>query len=432
MADVPDGRTPLVLVAGWSGPVHRTALSLLGDGRVGTVVIHHDLGQLREGVVRRTVTTGSVEAPEVRTEILELAHGCVSCTLRHDLLPLLRRLHARSSVDRIVLELDHALEPEAVCWAIEHVPVVGVVGQLDGPAVRDVRVDAVVTCLDAGEWWLAATGDDDLDDDRTVAQVAVGQVAFADALVVDDDTGEPWLSHRLRAVLARLAPGAPISGTPDASALLPLIPADARRGRIFGTHAPLLRGGPPLHAEHGVSLVEFTARRPFHPGRLHEAIDVLLDGVVTARGRMWLATRSDVALWLESAGGGLRVASADRWLAAMTEDELAAADDERRAMAALGWDERFGDRDTSLVVLVHDADPDAVTRALDWALLTEWELADESAWSTWEDPFGEFHEDPCADPDPVGRIAGAGLGTEQRSADHRSAEHRNTNGETKR
>lgn len=390
-----DGRTPLVLVSGWCGPVHETARSFLGDA--GTVVISHDLAELEQGVVRRTVATGTAAAPVETTEILELAHGCVSCTLRYDLLPMLRRLHARSSVHRVVLELDPALEPEAVCWALEHVPVVGVVGQIDGPAARDVRVAGVVTCLSADAWWDAVTGDEDLDDDRTVAQVAVGQVAFADALVVDDGAWDPWSIHRIRAVLARLAPGAPVSSVADGPALLPRIGADARRGRVDGAHSPLLRGRPPLDEDHGVALVEFAARRPFHPGRLHEAIDVLLDGVVAARGRLWLATRPDVALWLESAGGGLRVAAADRWLADMTDDEMSEVDPERRALAALRWDARFGDRDTSIVVLTHDVEPEEITAALHWALLTERELVDEASWPTWDDPFGEFHTDPCAE-----------------------------------
>ncbi|NED69210.1 cobalamin biosynthesis protein CobW, partial [Streptomyces sp. SID10244] len=81
--------------------------------------------------------------------------------------------------------------------------------------------------------------------------------------------------------------------------------------------------------------VEFHADRPLHPGRLHEAIDVLLDGVVCARGRLWLATRPDEALWLESAGGGLRVAPGGRWLAAMGEEQRDRVDPERRAMGAL-------------------------------------------------------------------------------------------------
>ena len=397
MAAQPDGRTPLIVVSGSSGPVHETARSFLDDGTMSTVVVRHDLADLGQGVLRRTVTTGSAQAPEVATEILELAHGCVSCTLRYDLLPLLRRLHARSSVDRIVLELDRELEPEAVCWAVEHVPVVGVVGQIDGPAGRDVRVEAVLTCLDTETWWDAVTGDEDLDDDRTVAQVAVGQAAFADALVVDDSAHDPWLTQKVRAVLARLAPNAPIAAAPDGPAILPRIAPDARRGRVDDAHSPLLRGRPPLDVDHGVALVEFTARRPFHPGRLHEALDVLLDGVVTARGRLWLATRSDVALWLESAGGGLRVAAAHRWLADLTDDELDGVESERRALAALGWDERFGDRDTSLVVLVHDAEPESITAALDWALLTDRELTDEKSWTTWDDPFGEFHTDPCSE-----------------------------------
>ncbi|MFZ2175957.1 MAG: GTP-binding protein [Rhodococcus sp. (in: high G+C Gram-positive bacteria)] len=396
VSEILDGRTPLILVSGWNGPTEGVARSLL---REGTVVVHHDLGLLCEGVVRRTVTTVESGMPRERLGVLELAHGCISCTLREDLVPLLRRLHARSSVQRIVRHLDRRLEPEAVCWAVEHVSVSGVVGQIDGPAARDVRVDGVVTCIDAETWLDDATGDGELDDDRTVAQVAVGQVGFADALVVTGNAGDGWQQARLHAVLARLAPGAPIAwsndSVPDVDRLLHAVPGDARRGEVSHAHSPLLRGQPPLSCDFGVMLVEFSANRPFHPERLHEAIDVLLEGVVTARGRVWVATQPDEALWLESAGGGLRVASADRWLAAMTPEEQQRVPTARRAMAALCWDERFGDRHTSMVVLVHAADPSEIDRTLQWALITDEELADEAGWHRWPDPFGEFHEDPC-------------------------------------
>lgn len=394
MSETLDGRTPLILVAGWNGPTDATARSLL---REGTVVVHHDLDLVHEGVVRRTVTTFEDGAPEERLGILELAHGCISCTLREDLLPLLRRLHSRSSVHRIVLHLDRRLEPEALCWAVEHVMVTGVVGQIDGPASRDVRVEAVLTCIDAQSWLGDATGDDALDDDRTVAQVVVGQVDYADALVVEGSAGDGWEQAKLHAVLSRLAPGAPIAwDRPDGvEALLLQVPVTARRGEVSNANSPLLRGQPPLSDDCGVRLVEFSAHRPFHPERLHEAIDVLLDGVVTARGRVWVATQPDEALWLESAGGGLRVASADRWLAAMTNEEQERVPTARRAMAALRWDERFGDRHTSMVVLVHAADPDEIDRTLRWALVTDEELELESDWPGWSDPFGQFHEDPC-------------------------------------
>ena len=399
-----DGRTPLVLVSGWSGAMDAVVDSLRTPG---TVSLRHDLGQVYEGVVRRTLHMAE-EAP--RETILELAHGCVSCTLREDLLPLLRKLAARSSVQRIVIAMDPALEPEALCWAIENVVVAGVVGQVDGSASRDVRIEAVVDCLDAATWLADATGDDALadrgivasgDDDRTVAQLVVGQVDYADALVVTAGPDvESWERAKLAAVLTRLAPGAPTAwASPtdrvDAEALIAAIPFDARRGEITDAHSPLLRGQPPLTSDCGVSIVEFTAVRPFHPERLHEAIDVLLDGVVTTRGRVWVATQPDEALWIESAGGGLRVASAGKWLAAMAPEEQDGVDTARRAMAALRWDDEFGDRDTSLVILVHAADPSEIDRTLQWALVSDDEMRDRDAWANWTDPFGQWHEDPC-------------------------------------
>ncbi|WP_431957337.1 ribosome hibernation factor-recruiting GTPase MRF [Nocardia lijiangensis] len=411
----PDRRTPVVLVAGLPGRaaagVDRVAGALLGGD--GVVVVRHELSEVREGIVRRTVRT----ATDTRAAVLELAHGCVSCTLRADLLPLLCTLAARESVRRIVLALDPAFEAEAVCQAIADVVVTGVVGRADSPAGRDVRIEAVLTCLDGREWLSDATGDETLaerglaaaDDDRTVAQVAVGQVDFADAVVTIGPALDAVEQARLGAVLTRLAPDAPVAWiddldavtTADVDALLARIPAQARRGRIFDAHAPLLRGQPPLVAEDGVALVEFAASRPFHPGRLHDALDVLFEGVVTARGRLWLATQPDEVVWLESAGGGLRVGGAGRWLAAMSEEEVAQADPARRALAALRWDERFGDRDVSLVILAHDADPAEIRRALHWALVEDDELrlverAPERV-ARWDDPFGDWHADPCDD-----------------------------------
>ena len=413
-----DTRTPVLLVSGLdAAAVDRTAQSIVVAG---TVLVHHDLSLLADGVITRTLRSVDIDGEE-RTSItdLMLVHGCLGCTLREDLLPLLRRLHRRSNVETIIVALDPIMEPEAVSYAIDTVIVADMPGFLDDPAGADVRVRATITCVDEQTWLSDATGDIALsearegvvDDERTLAQVAVGQVAFADALVVtgcEPERRDAWESARLMAVLRRLAPSAPMTlELPErpitplmATQLITAIGADSRRGRIDMPHDPLLRGTPPLEPDCGVQLVEFHADRPFHPERLHDAIDTLLEGVVSARGRLWLATQPDESLWLESAGGGLQVATSGRWLAAMTEVEREAESAERVAMAALRWNGEFGDRHSSLIVLVHSADPAEIQSALRRACLTDEEMSfGQQIWLAYPDPFGHFHADPCDESD---------------------------------
>ncbi|WP_394620671.1 CobW family GTP-binding protein [Lentzea sp. JNUCC 0626] len=305
-------------------------------------LVRHDLSGLAEGVVRRW-RDGTLT-------VLELAHGCVSCTLRLDLVPLLEGIDGR-----VIVHLDPMLEPEAVCFAL---------------AETEVEVEAVVTVVDTATWLDDATGTDSLadrgmraaeNDERTVAQVVVGQAEFADALVL---TGEP--GPVLTAVLDRLSPTAPRRlATDDVAALLHALPPSARRGELDDGFGSLLFGRPPLEPAHGVSVVHFTDRRPFHPMRLHDCIGVLLEGVVRVRGRVWIASQPDAALWLESAGGGLRVGNLGPW---------------------------EGEQDQEVVVITQSADPAHITAALRSALVTDEELGLITELD-FADPFTDWHEE---------------------------------------
>lgn len=405
-----DRRVPLVMVAGLhGGQTAAIAETARAEDPAKTAVVHHDLREIEHGVLRRSVRRGEAE----QITVIELAHGCVSCTLREDLLPLLRRLCAAEEVERIVVRLDPALEPEAICWALEHVLVD------DRPVAADIDLRAVLTVVDLPNWLTDAGGDEPLaerglagsaDDERTVAQVAVGQVEFADAVVLAGEADDRWSQVRTEAVIARLTPNAPVSGHSglSVSALLARIPAAARRGRIDGPHGPLLRGQPSMESDAGVSVVLFEERRPFHPQRLHEALDVLLDGVVRTRGRAWVASQPATALWLESAGGGLAIGHAGPWLASLDDEQWADTSPERQVRASLNWDPYYGDRMQELVVISHVASPHEITQALRDAVLTDDELAaGESAWLAYEDPFGEWHEDPCEDTADLGDSAGS-------------------------
>ncbi|HEY4460461.1 MAG TPA: GTP-binding protein [Pseudonocardiaceae bacterium] len=373
--------TTLVVVAGLPDEATATLTEDLRATRPGTVSMHHDLSRVAQGIVLRRLRS----ARQNTIEVLELAHGCVSCTLREDVLPMLGKLAAIPDVRRIVLRVDPVIEPDAVCWAIQQSP------------VDNLEIEAIVTAIDARTWLAAATDDRELsehglavtpEDERTLAQVAVGQVEFADALVLVGAT-----DAKTRAVLDRLAPRAPRARLADLdpAALLERIPLDARRGAPDDPHGPVLLGQPPLDIEEGVTTVLFHEARPFHPGRLQYALDALLDGVVRTRGRIWLASQPDAVLWLESAGGGLNLGRVGEWLAA-SDPEQWPDDPPRRAMAALRWHPYYGDRAQDLAILVHEGDAQQLLATVRAALLTDSELA--QGWSSWPDlpdPFGAWH-----------------------------------------
>ena len=378
-------RTPVLLVTGQgdSDAVVRVLLR-----QEGTLVIRH---RFDGHIVHRLLTTVQHNGMLTTSDAaLELLHGCVSCTVRSDLLILLRRLHRRDDVDRIVVHLSEWLEPEPICWAINHVRVRMGPGFTTGPAARDVAISGVIGCVDTHAWLPSALGEDELDDGRTVAQVAVAQTEFADVLVA------PQLDPRTLAVLRRLSPRAWIIQSEEyVEEAVSNLDDTARRGRADDPCGPLLIGEPPLEADDEVGILEFEAGRPFHPERLHDAVDVLLTGVVRARGRIWLASQPEQVMYLESAGGGLRVSSGGKWLAAMSDAELAYVERERRVLAALVWGDPFGDRRTSMAVLTCGARHDEITAALTDALLTDDEMVRPELWPHFDDPFGDWHEDPC-------------------------------------
>ncbi|MHC9295502.1 ribosome hibernation factor-recruiting GTPase MRF [Mycobacterium sp. LTG2003] len=377
-------RTPVVLVCG-HGCSNGVAAALVQAA--GTVVVSH----MPDGhVLRRRVSKLRDSECYTSESVLELAGGCIDRAIRDDVLVLLRRLSRRADVRRIVLLLGPWAEPERICHAINHVPVHIGEGCPDGPAAGDVVISAVVTCIDTDVWMTHATSDEEVDDFRPVAQVVVGQVEFADVLVLTELDGVTL------AVLRRLAPRCRIAWEPSQieSALRDL-DAWSRRGADVDPHESLLAGQPPLTPDCDVSLVEFVAQRPFHPGRLHTGIDVLLDGVVRARGRIWLASQPDTVIWLESAGPTMRIADVGRWLAAMSAAELATVGAERQALAASHWDDEYGDRHVAMTVLCCGAIPEVVVETLNAALLTGDEFARPEDWCSYDDPFGDWREVPC-------------------------------------
>src|SRR5882762_10331128 len=141
-------RTPVLLVAG-QGDADSVAGTLLRGP--GTLVVEH---RFDGHVVKRTVRNLQDGALVTAETALELAHGCIACTIRDDLLILLRKLHRRADVERIVVHLSPWLEPEPTCWAINYVRVS--VGQAEFADVVVLTAPELETPTTAGRGATAA------------------------------------------------------------------------------------------------------------------------------------------------------------------------------------------------------------------------------------------------------------------------------------
>ncbi|MBU2668013.1 GTP-binding protein [Actinoplanes bogorensis] len=338
------------------------------------ILVAHDLTGVRDGVVRRTVRT----ADRVLEEgVTELVHGCVSCTLREDVIPTLVRLARRHPGRDLLLALPPAIEPEAVATVCAASGVDGV-----------VRFDSYVTVVDAETLLDDLTSTDELhhrdlhaaeNDHRGVADVVCRQIEFADTIVLRNGPDD-----RVSSLLHRLAPWA--------------VQAPAAELLRTGRHDPVVPGMPgralegyPIGIDDAAGAMLFHSRRPFHPQRLHDALDDLTAEALRGRGQLWIASQPDVAVAWESSGGGLMLGNLGLWLAALPTERWDEASDMRRLAADAQWDAYYGDRATALSFVGFDLDVDRMTALLRSCLLTDAELAEGTdQWRTLPDPFDGF------------------------------------------
>ncbi|MDG4811049.1 GTP-binding protein [Micromonospora sp. WMMD1120] len=393
-----DTRPSLTVLSGfWPAATFAVARALLAADE-SLLLVRHDLTGIRDGVVRRVVRSS---AGIIEDEQVDLRHGCVSCTLREDVLPTLVRL-ARDQPGRdLVLMLPEVVEPEAVAAACAHCLVDG------APITELIRVDSYVTVIDAEHLLDGLASTDDLralgiqaadDDDRALADVVVRQIEYADTLLLWGQSPEgAFDTSRLSVLLQRMAPWAVhirVDGDlVDASTLTrqlrhthrhrpetPGLLARGLQGYTLGSHEP--------EGDCGVVSAVFRARRPFHPQRLHDVLEDVNAEMIRARGYLWLASQPDTVVAWEFAGGGLAMGSLGHWLVSLPEDRWEHVEDQRRLAAALDWDPYYGDRHQHLVFIGLDVDAVDLHRTLTRCLLTDAELADgEEVWRTYHDPF---------------------------------------------
>ncbi|RUM99703.1 cobalamin biosynthesis protein CobW [Pseudaminobacter arsenicus] len=142
--------------------------------------------------------------------ILELANGCLCCTVADDFVPALDQILAlEPKVDHIIIETSGLALPKPLVQAFQwpsvksRVTVDGVVAVVDGPALADGKVATDMEALQAQR-----QQDESVDHDDPVEEVFEDQLACADLIILSkndllDEAGSLRANTRIGDHLAR-------------------------------------------------------------------------------------------------------------------------------------------------------------------------------------------------------------------------------------
>ncbi len=393
-----------------------TVLSgFLGAGK--TTLLNHVL-QNREGlrvaVILNDMSEVNLDAQAVRegaglsrTEetLVEMTNGCICCTLRDDLLQEVSRLAKEGRFDYLLIESTGISEPMPVAATFTFVDEAGT-------SLGDVaRLDTMVTVVDGPKFLEDMGSAEELrdrrlalgdDDERTIADLLLDQVEFANVLVVNKVDGLTAAElERLAALLRTLNPTARVEYTERGrlpldrildTGLFNMEEAEQAAGwarELSGVHTPETE-------EYGIGNFVYRARRPFHPERLEAVTDEGFAGVLRAKGFVWLATWHDELLQFSIAGKHMTFEPQALWLAADGMDDDP-EDTEAAAYRAEVWQEPYGDRRQEVVFIGMGMDRAAIELRLNGALLSDEEmLCGPELWVGFADPFAALFEEQMA------------------------------------
>tara|TARA_Y200000002_G_scaffold146706_1_gene121269 strand:+ start:99 stop:1313 length:1215 start_codon:yes stop_codon:yes gene_type:complete len=395
-------RLPVTVLSGFLGAGKTTVLSHILNNREGkkVAVIVNDMSDIN---IDASMVKSEVSLSHSEEKLVEMSNGCICCTLREDLLLEVNKLAKDNKFDYLVIESTGISEPLPVAETFTFADEKGV-------SLSDVaKLDTMVTVVDAVNFlkdyedakYLQDT-DESLgeDDERSVADLLVDQIEFADILLVSKtDLVEVDDVEKLNAILRSLNTSAKIipitHGKVDIQNVLNTGLFDFEKAQQSPGWLQEMRGEHvPETEEYGISSFSYVARRPFYPEKFYNFVHSTeqFGKLIRSKGYFWLGSRLEYAGQWSQAGGIARYGFAGLFWRSVPKKDWP-QDKESLDTIKENWIEPFGDMRQELVFIGQGLDKTAMIDALDDCLVSEEDLLrGEEFWTTMNDPFPPWEE----------------------------------------
>lgn len=395
-------KLPVTVLSGFLGAGKTTVLSHILNNRQGqkVAVIVNDMSELN---IDASLVKSEVSLNRSDEKLVEMSNGCICCTLREDLLLEVNKLAKEGRFDYLVIESTGISEPLPVAETFTF-------ADENGISLSDIAtLDTMVTVVDAVNFlkdydeaqYLQDAGESLGDEDeRSVADLLIDQVEFADVLLISKtDLVKAADIERLNAILKVLNTHAKIipisSGKVDINSVLNTGLFNFERAQQAPGWLKEMRGEHiPETEEYGIGSFNYVARRPFNPEKFYQFLHNTeqFGKLIRSKGYFWLASRPQFCGQWSQAGGIAHYGFAGMFWKSIPKDnwptDQASLDEINKQ-----WVEPFGDMRQELVFIGQQLDKKRMTMALDQCLLCEDDLLrGKSHWATLKDPFPAWEE----------------------------------------